>query len=188
MIAHRSAGRPVADGDLRIPRTALPAELRPLVRRRHVDSGYLAHEGGLILQPESEGQVHLSGLYVPVAVGRPVHAVRLAVESPARGDLLIDVHRESLRDRACVEIDTRLLEVELVDRGAVGNLRVRGVEAQIAAEGQELGDLARPDVGAGIDPPCRQLRLCECVAERIALAPAGGVYMALTAFHAHLHG
>src|SRR5882762_4111250 len=188
MIAHGSAGRPVADGELRIPRATLPAELRTFVRRRHVDSGYLPYEGSLILKPEPEGQVHLSGLHVPAVVGRPVHAVRLAVESPAWGNLLIDVYRESLRDRARVEIDTRLLEIKLVDRRAVGNLRVRGGEAQISAARQELGDLARPDLRPGIDPPYGQLCLREQVAERIALAPAGRVDMALTAFHAHLHG
>src|ERR1700730_12704937 len=188
VIAHGSAGCPVADGELRIPRATLPAELRSFIRRRHVDSGYLAYEGSLILKPEPKRQVHLSSLNVPVVVGRPVHAVRFAVEGAAWGDLLIDVHRESLRDRARIEIHTRLLEVKLVYGRALRNLAVRAVEAQIATDRQELRNVARPDVGAGVDAPRGKLGLSEHVAERIALAPAGRVYMALTAFKARLHG
>src|ERR1700730_17744068 len=120
-------------------------------------------------------------------IPRPVQAISLLVDRAAWGDLLIDVHQQSLLDHACADVDARLLHLELIDGRALWNLDIGAVEAQIATHRQELRNVARPDVGASVDAPRGKLGLSEHVAERIALAPAGRVYMALTAFKARLH-
>src|SRR5688572_10532673 len=63
-VALRAAGRSVRHRELRAPRARFEADLDAVIRRVETDSRHLADEGGVVLQPQAEWQVHLPGLDV----------------------------------------------------------------------------------------------------------------------------
>src|SRR5262249_13149084 len=144
MVNFRPGCGPVGYGQLGIPMTPLETELHALIGCGHVDPGDLLYEGALVLQPEAEGQVHLSSLDVPVVVGRPVHPVSLAVQSAPGTDLLVHIDEQALRNDIRAGIDPGLLEAEVIGIRAARYLPVLCLSTHIAADGQEPVDFSSP--------------------------------------------
>jgi len=103
---------------------------------------------------------------------------------PVRRDLLIDVHQQPLGDDVRLEVDARLLHLELVQRLRIGRLGARGIEAQVTAERHEAIEHPGPGIGAGVEMLRGHQRLREHVAVGGAQPAAGGIDVALGAFEA----
>ena len=138
-------------------------------------------QGGLVLQSQPEGQVHLAALHVPGVVGRPEHAPGLAVQRSARSDLLVHVHQQAVGDHARLQVNACLLHLELIGRLAPWYLLGEKVVAQVAADGDEAIQGAGPHVTAGVEVFRRQHVLREDLAEGRALTAAGGIDVTLAA-------
>ncbi len=188
VVVLRAAGRSVADCELSVPRSLLPTEFHALVGSGHVDARDRADERSLVLEAQSVRQVQLAGLDVPAMVRRPVQHVRLAVQRTPWCQELVDIYGEAIRNDRGVDVQSGLLQIELVRAGGVGDLRVASVEAQITAYGEEARDVAGPCVRAGVQVLRGELRLSEHVAEGIPHSAARRVDVTLLAFEAGLHG
>ncbi len=188
-VGLRAAGGAVRDRELRAPRAGLEAELHAIVRRVEADARHLADERRVVLEPQPERQVHLPGLHVvALRFVEEESPVGLEVPAVARRELLVDVHRQPVGNDVDVEVGAQLVDGEgeiLVLR--VREIRVRRAAAEVAAERDEPVQLAEPLRIARLDAPRRQLVLRECVAGRVAQAPARRVDVAARALQSLAH-
>ncbi len=190
-LAGSAAGarRAVRGRDLRRPLRQLESELDAVVRRVEVDARALAYERGVVLQAQTERQEELSGLDRELAVlGRQQH-IALALDRGARRELLIEVHREQIRDGLELQVHGALRRGRFRPVGPVRQIDVLEAAAVIAADAEPIRYAAVPP-RAGLVAQHRvrgELRTREHHAEQVALAATRRVHVALAALEAVLH-
>ncbi len=121
-------------------------------------------------------------------VGGPIDTVSLAALRAVGRHLLIDINQQTLGNDVGFQVDAGLLERERIEGLGVRSLCDSAVKAQIAADSDELVDIASPDIVAGIDVILRHECLSEYVTVRRAQAATRRVHVTLSALQTHLNG